>query len=109
MTMPFGKFKGQAVGDLPPDYLEWCLANVKDLNPWLRSAMSEAIAAAKFGERVDSAPPVVARVEQGLKGWYRRMSLKYHPDRGGSNEAQVVVNDCYESLCELIGEMGGDL
>lgn len=27
MKMPFGKYKGQEIDDIPADYLEWCLTN----------------------------------------------------------------------------------
>lgn len=30
MKMPFGKYKGQALEDLPGDYLTWCLENLDD-------------------------------------------------------------------------------
>lgn len=27
MKMPFGKYKGQQIEDIPDDYLRWCLEN----------------------------------------------------------------------------------
>jgi hypothetical protein len=33
-----------------------------------------------------------------VKGWYRAMSLIYHPDRGGSKESQAILNVCYSEL-----------
>jgi hypothetical protein len=108
--MPFGKHRGQRLEDVPHDYLRWCLANLENIDFRLRLAMQRALG--WHGGRPGPAAggdvrPVVARVEEGLKAWYRRASLKYHPDRGGSNAAQIIVNDCYESLCGVIGEIRG--
>jgi hypothetical protein len=106
MKMSFGKFKGESIEDIPHDYLAWCLEHIRDLNPYLRRAMLEELGLSEPASAGDIRP-VVAKLEGGLKSWYRRMSLKHHPDHGGSNQAQIIINDCYESLCELIGETGG--
>lgn len=37
-----------------------------------------------------------------LKRWYRQLSLKFHPDRGGTNEAAIVVNEAYRTLMQEI-------
>jgi hypothetical protein len=37
-----------------------------------------------------------------VKRWFRQMSLDYHPDRGGSHEAQKVINEGYPRLQELM-------
>jgi hypothetical protein len=46
-------------------------------------------------------PPVLS--ESLIAGWYRRLALKYHPDRGGSHEAMKIVNDAREQLEKLTG------
>lgn len=33
---------------------------------------------------------------------YRNLSLKYHPDRGGSNEKQAALNIAFERLCRTL-------
>jgi len=50
MTMPFGKYKGEPIEDLPVDYIEWCLGEC-DLRPALQAEM-EAQLALKRGEGV---------------------------------------------------------
>jgi uncharacterized protein (DUF3820 family) len=50
MEMPFGKWKGEKLEDIPPDYLEWALENC-DLRPALQAEM-EAQLALKRGEGV---------------------------------------------------------
>jgi curved DNA-binding protein CbpA len=37
-----------------------------------------------------------------VDGWYRGLVLKYHPDRGGSHEAMVAINDAHERLVALV-------
>ncbi len=97
MIMPFGKHKGKRLDEVPPNYLLWALDNMDRLSPTLRSAMEDVL-------EVRAHPPVdtVSAVCGAIKTWYRHASRKYHPDHGGSNEKQIVVNDCYESLVESI-------
>jgi curved DNA-binding protein CbpA len=35
--------------------------------------------------------------------WYREMSLRFHPDRGGSDEAMQAINHAHDRLKELAG------
>ncbi len=42
IVMPFGKYKGRLVSDIPQDYLEWFADNVKT-KPALAEAVSKAI------------------------------------------------------------------
>lgn len=39
VKMTFGKYKDMEVGDVPIDYLQWCLENTKNLNPTLKKAI----------------------------------------------------------------------
>lgn len=43
MRMPFGKYKGQLMENIPVDYFEWCLAKLEDLSPSLRDEMQNQI------------------------------------------------------------------
>ena len=42
-TMPFGKHKGTPIGELPPDYIEWALLNLKDIDTYLKKALLLAV------------------------------------------------------------------
>ncbi len=41
--MPFGKHRGTPIGELPPDYIEWALLNLKDIDPYLKKALLLAV------------------------------------------------------------------
>lgn len=43
---------------------------------------------------------------EGLRTAYRSAALRYHPDRGGSNEEMAAVNRAYELLHALLSEPG---
>lgn len=90
--MPFGKYKGTPVEDLPADYLTWLWENV-DLREPLRTVVENALS------RQWSSPPASPQVTRGdLKAIYRRMACKWHPDHGGSSDAMAAVNEFYEEL-----------
>ena len=39
MEMPFGKYEGEDIEDLPTGYIVWCLENLDDLDPELEMDM----------------------------------------------------------------------
>jgi hypothetical protein len=41
-----------------------------------------------------------------VKQWYAQLSLKYHPDRGGSHQQMLVVQDARELLETLLENAG---
>lgn len=42
--MPFGKYKGRSIDELPMAYIKWMLANIPNLTPSLYSALQKRIA-----------------------------------------------------------------
>lgn len=42
-------------------------------------------------------------VEGDVKTWYRNLATKYHPDRGGTNEAMSALNDANDRLRRQLG------
>jgi hypothetical protein len=104
--MPFGKYRGERIEDVPQSYLRW-VATLRDLPTWLRLRITQVLADA--GGRGDDdarhrqhAPPPV-RWPAVLTAWYRWASLKYHPDRlSGDQLPMTVLNDAYDKLKELV-------
>lgn len=124
MRMPFGKYRDCELDEIPEDYLEWLLENA-DLRPQLIYAVEGSLRlrarrrawarSAKTADRPSSwdqlraALAALARerafrelLQEALKTTYREMALRHHPDRGGSHEAMVAVNEMYERLNGLL-------
>ena len=51
-----------------------------------------------------STDPLSPTSVEELKPVYRRMASKYHPDRGGSTEAMVAVNEFWEEIGRTLGQ-----
>jgi ParB/RepB/Spo0J family partition protein len=56
---------------------------------------------------------IQARGQSGLKApliarWFRGLSKRYHPDRGGSDVEMKVVNEAYRALLELLDPSAKD-
>ncbi len=100
MTMPFGKHKGKRLSEIPPGYLAWCLENIEDLDYWLRHEMEIIVRAAtpEAPKQLDVTQSVRSQMRETVKRWYRHASMRHHPDHGGTDERQRVVNECYEDL-----------
>lgn len=105
MKMPFGKFKGVEVSDLPEDYLLWLDEEVKLFGP-LKRAVESAL-----GIKHGSLPPMAElpdfngceeMASEIIKRGYRECSKRHHPDVGGSNEKMAELNEAYEILCRII-------
>ena len=103
-TMPFGKYRGAYISDLPNDYLFW-LASLPDLRRPLRYAVEVEVQ-----HRLHAAPAVatvsvdgdlvVALVEAGR----RALALRLHPDRGGDGELLARANDAADKLLAYYGQ-----
>ncbi|MHB8955439.1 MAG: J domain-containing protein [Pirellulaceae bacterium] len=98
MHMPFGKHMGQAIEDIPTGYLRWLLTI--DLLPHLQYAVQQELSNRKAGAQRQPPPKTPAVID--LAGWYRRLSMRFHPDRGGSKEAMQAINAARELLEEMI-------
>jgi uncharacterized protein (DUF3820 family) len=95
MLMPFGKFKGSSLAEVPDSYLLWLAENVELREPLLSGVWME------FKERGLSADqkPTAGGLDPGkVKSIYRELSLQFHPDRGGNTEAMKAINLFYERL-----------
>ena len=96
MEMPFGKHKGANLTDVPKHYLLWILDNGEIDSPTLKAEIKKIL-----GLEPSTASGSRPSVEE-LRPIYRRMATKYHPDRGGSTEAMVAVNEFWEEISKLL-------
>jgi hypothetical protein len=120
----FGKHRGLLVEEVPTGYLRWCVRECENIKPWLRQAVQaeldrreaaqadarrqednarrrEAGTAPGTGATPGASPP--AQWAALVARWYRELALAYHPDRGGSHEQMLVVQDAYQRLKKLTG------
>lgn len=125
MEMPFGKYRGWDIGDIPDDYLEWVLENVEIRSDALYDAIESKLDGTygytASGRRAATAPPPsgtsapsgtgartgtapdTSLIEKVIRAWHFQMAKKYHTDRGGTHEQMLVVNDGAELLKRLAG------
>jgi uncharacterized protein (DUF3820 family) len=96
-TMPWGKFKGQRIIDLPPNYLTYSLIEF-DLPIELRQLMIKVLL-----QHIDPYNQINSfeNIEsEKVKNVYKKLCLKYHPDKGGNTEAMQAINDFRRMLNE---------
>jgi hypothetical protein len=102
MTMPFGKYRGLDLSELPDDYFNW-LAGRPNLREPLLSAVVDELRARQRNAKTENViwqfdaadRPLLQEI---LHAGYRQLSLKYHPDRGGDVVAMQNLNRLMKQL-----------
>ena len=124
IKMPFGKYRGKRIISVPAEYLHWLLDNSEEMDADLRRAVEQELdrrgephAETKAEPEVKPAkkpkaesPAVegkqVSALGQRLAGdvrmLFRNLALKYHPDRGGSQDAMQALNELHDQVQELL-------
>jgi hypothetical protein len=111
-TMPFGKYRGWPLNELPDDYINW-LAALGDLRQPLRGAVENewwrrACASAPRAEIVPALriePHQVALARQVFELGYRATAMKLHPDAGGSTEQMQRLNGLADTVRKQLRAM----
>lgn len=105
ITMPFGRHKGVPVDCLPDDYLEWLVEEVDFTNAALeRAVRSEFERRTRNANARETAEQPVGEWEAAIvKAGIRSLTMKNHPDQGGSTEAMTAINLAAERLWERLG------
>jgi hypothetical protein len=104
--MPFGKYKGLLVEDVPTDYLEWMLETCRlrySLREAVQCELTARLSRAQGDRHRGTEPPPPVNWQAVLTEWYRGLALDYHPDRGGSVEAMQAINEAHKRLKRLVG------
>jgi hypothetical protein len=115
VRLPFGKYKGDALEDVPLNYLIWLLDSCDLLDGLAGSVRREVgrrvaplcgdggeyeagyAAGYAAGRRAGSAgasPPW----REVVGAWFRPLALLHHPDRGGNPGVMAALNDARERL-----------
>ncbi|MDP2601893.1 MAG: DUF3820 family protein [Deltaproteobacteria bacterium] len=96
--MPFGKFKGERLQELPNSYVEWLLG--LDLREPLRTKIKLEYQRRTLSENVAHVVPIdlVSVAEAVITAGVRALAKTHHPDVGGSHQAMVALNRCADWL-----------
>jgi hypothetical protein len=102
VNMPFGKHAGIAVSKLPDEYLDWLL-HLPDLRDPLKFEV-EAEAERRIGGKQEARVPRLLTGEfqsvahEIIKTGYKQLSLKFHPDTGGTHHQFITLAAAKEAL-----------
>lgn len=102
MRMPFGKHRGEELGNIPRDYLLWVLDNCDNISPTLRDEIRRILGIGRPSYSPPPPPPQTPLALPIVNEWYRRLAREFHPDLGGSHEAMKAVNRGRELMMELV-------
>jgi hypothetical protein len=117
MTMPFGKYKGTEIAELPSDYLLWMLA-LDDLREPLRSAvLREAV---RRNEEVPIAlkhnvvainlkPEELQLARRLFDAGYKTLARALHPDLGGDVQQMQDLNLFAENVRQQFVTLEGGM
>ncbi|MBX3027513.1 DUF3820 family protein [bacterium] len=109
MTMPWGRYRGQDIADVPLGYLTWLLDEGRALRPDLRRAVCAEVA-----DRLDlrpeppaprrplPPPALASAIRDIIAAGYRAVALRAHPDRGGTHQAMVAATEARDWLREQV-------
>lgn len=97
--MPFGKYRGIALADLPNDYLDW-LCGLSDLRPILRAAVDaeHRRRTTRATARATASCPDLHVLDALITSGYRALAKQHHPDHGGDHTMMVAVTQAAEWL-----------
>jgi hypothetical protein len=99
MRMPFGKFRGTSLENLPDEYLFW-LHGLSDLREPLKTFVDLAYQRRCEPPRQYAAPISFedAQARELIEAGYRALAKKYHPDKGGDVRRMQEINATMERL-----------
>jgi len=100
--MPFGKYQGKPIAEIPEGYLVWVLGNVECLSPMLRDAIERQLDIKPATRPTPQPRDHRTELDVKLRGWHRELALRYHPDRKGSTEVMAAINDAYDRLRKVL-------
>lgn len=92
--MPYGKYKGLALEQIPTTYLEWILKSMKESAASIEDELEAR-------EQQESATLSMAR--RLIEAGYRQLAKQMHPDAGGDTAAMQELNGTVERLRRTVG------
>lgn len=90
--MPFGKYQGTPISDLPDGYLEW-LYGLDNLKTRLQEAVNFEYSRRFILPHISPLNPSgIDLVNQIIDIGYRSLAKELHPDHGGDADAMKSLN-----------------
>jgi hypothetical protein len=113
MILDSGWWAGHDIRWVASGYLWWVVRNVERLEPWQKREIAAELesrhleAACQYRPREESRRQFEAQIDPVpepslVDRWYRQLTLKWHPDRGGSTQAMQVINHAHTLLREML-------
>ena len=102
MNMPFGKYRGVEIADLPDDYLQWLCAI--ELREPLRGAVHVEfeLRFTKCDTHASLSTDARVMAQELISAGYRKLAAQHHPDHGGETHAMQLVNRAAEFLHQVV-------
>jgi|SRR5579871_626496 len=117
--MPFGKYRGEPLSEIPTGYLRWVLDTCELRSEDLRDAIEEELESREASRReapprsesgsrntgTAPPPPSIAKEElrKILRDWYRSLAARFHHDRGNDQNIMRALNVARDELLRNLG------
>jgi len=103
--MPFGKYRGEEIQDLPDNYLYWLMTI--DLHGGLKVAVERELDRREnpdgFVYNPELSDELHPFVESIIESGYRSLAMNHHPDCGGNTEDMQLLNRARQWLRYHVG------
>lgn len=98
-TMPFGRYQGDRLEDIPTDYLRW--VSTIAYEGWLKDAVEKELSSRQV-EPVYAPTDIKEFALEIVGRGIRSCATKYHPDVGGDAEKMKTINEAGVWLRSII-------
>jgi hypothetical protein len=94
MEMPFGKYRGRELPDVPDSYLYWLMTI--DLREPLRLAVERELDRREghvsySGSSIEVPPELLPHIKEIINKGFQNLCMQHHPDRGGNPDTMRMV------------------
>jgi uncharacterized protein (DUF3820 family) len=110
MNMPFGRYVGEKIQDIPTTYILWLLENgtnmSEELTKELKNVMADRLGL-KTKTKTEIKEKIIYRstspvTPEFVKIIRNDLAKEYHPDKGGNTTAMQAINRFYDEIINLL-------
>jgi hypothetical protein len=102
MEIPFGKYRGKQIKELPFNYLEW-LTSIELLEP-LRTCVKAEYDKRLYDQSGWEGPIDLRVIDDIISAGVRSLAGTHHPDVGGDHQKMITINNAADWLREKARE-----